>query len=192
MVSAGSSANFRGRLRSSIRGGVIDEVPIVEVKILDERVHHWGLPRYHSDMAAAVDVFASLDAPVVLEPQAPAVLIPSGISVYIGDPQIVGLIVPRSGLGHGKGLVLGNLVGVLDADYTGPLMISAWNRSGFGSDPIVINPGDRIAQLIFLPIVRPRFRVVTEFSKDTERGSGGFGSTGTTLTAKISNEQDQE
>jgi dUTP pyrophosphatase len=152
--------------------------PIVEVKVLDPRVHEWGLPRYHSDMAAAVDLFASLDAPLVLQPQAAATLIPSGISVHIGDPHIVGLIVPRSGLGHGKGLVLGNGVGVLDADYTGPLMISTWNRSGLGTAPIVINPGDRIAQLIFLPIVRPEFRMVTEFSKETERGAGGFGSTG--------------
>ena len=129
-------------------------------------------------MAAAVDLFACLDAPVALEPLAPAQLLPSGIAVHIGDPQIVGLIVPRSGLGHGKGLVLGNLVGVLDADFTGPLMISAWNRSGLGTGTIVINPGDRIAQLIFLPIVRPEFRMVTEFSKATERGAGGFGSTG--------------
>jgi len=160
-----------------VAGGT-NGVPIVEVKILDQRVHQWGLPRYHSDMAAAVDLFASLNAPLVLEPQSPAQLIPSGISVYIGDPQIVGLIVPRSGLGHGKGLVLGNVVGVLDADFTGPLMISAWNRSGLGTEPILINPGDRIAQLIFLPIVRPLFQMVTEFSKETERGSGGFGSTG--------------
>jgi dUTP pyrophosphatase len=136
------------------------------------------LPRYQSDMAAAVDLFACLDAPLVLEPGAAAQLIPSGIAVHIGDPQIMGLIVPRSGLGHGKGLVLGNLVGVLDADFTGPLMISAWNRSGVGTEPIVIQPGDRIAQLIFLPIVRPEFRTVAEFSKNTERGSGGFGSTG--------------
>jgi dUTP pyrophosphatase len=157
---------------------VVNREPTVEIKILDERVHAWGLPRYHSAMAAAVDLFACLHEPLVLEPQAPAHLISSGISVHIGDPQIVGLIVPRSGLGHGKGLVMGNLVGVLDADYTGPLMISAWNRSGAGSDPIVIAPGDRIAQLLFLPVVRPLFHVVREFSKDSERGAGGFGSTG--------------
>jgi dUTP pyrophosphatase len=156
-------------------------VPIVEVKILDERVRAWGLPRYHSDMAAAVDLFACIAAQLVLEPQAPAQLVSSGISVSIGDPQIAGLIVPRSGLGHGKGLVMGNLVGLLDADYTGPLMISAWNRSRSGSEPIVINPGDRIAQLIFLPVVRPEFQVVAEFSKDSERGAGGFGSTGHAL-----------
>jgi dUTP pyrophosphatase len=157
---------------------VDDAAPNVEVKILDERVRAWGLPRYQSEMAAAVDLFACIAAPLVLEPEAPAVLISSGIAVSIGDPHIAGLIVPRSGLGHGKGLVLGNLVGVLDADYSGPLMISVWNRSGQGSQAIAINPGDRIAQLLFVPIVRPLFRVVAEFSTDTVRGAGGFGSTG--------------
>jgi len=129
-------------------------------------------------MAAAVDLFACINGQLVVQPQAPAQLVSSGISVHIGDPQIAGLIVPRSGLGHRKGLVMGNLVGVLDADYSGPLMISVWNRSGQGSEAIVIKPGDRIAQLIFLPVVRPLFRIVSEFSKDTARGSGGFGSTG--------------
>ncbi|MGA2393512.1 MAG: dUTP diphosphatase [Candidatus Lustribacter sp.] len=165
-----------------LAAGSANGAPTVEVKVLDPRVHRWGLPRYQSAMAAAVDLFASISEPLALEPQGPAQLIPSGISVHIGDPQIVGLIVPRSGLGHGKGLVLGNLVGILDADYTGPLMISAWNRSGLGTEAIVINPGDRIAQLIFLPVVRPEFRMVTEFSKETERGSGGFGSTGQAST----------
>jgi len=161
----------------------LGEEPVVEVRILDERVRQWGVPRYQSDMAAAIDLFACIDAQLVLLPQTAAQLIPSGIALHIGDPQIAGLIVPRSGLGHGKGLVMGNLVGLLDADYTGPLMISAWNRSAVGSDPIVINPGDRIAQLIFVPIVRPLFRVVSEFSKETERGAGGFGSTGHAMPA---------
>ncbi len=171
-----------------LAAGGVGGVPIVEVKILDQRVHEWGLPRYQSDMAAGVDLFASLDTPLVLEPQAPAQLVPSGISVHIDDRYIMGLIVPRSGLGHGKGLVLGNVVGILDPDFTGPLMISAWNRSGLGTEPIVINPGDRIAQLLFLPILRPLFRIVTEFSKATERGSGGFGSTGHAVIAKASDE----
>jgi dUTP pyrophosphatase len=152
--------------------------PCVEVKILDERVREWGLPRYQSEMAAAVDLFACLDARLVLAPHAPAHLVSSGIAVSIGDPHIAGLIVPRSGLGHGKGLVLGNLVGVLDADYSGPLMISVWNRSAPGSEPIAIDPGDRIAQLLFVPVIRPLFRVVSEFSNVTVRGAGGFGSTG--------------
>ncbi len=152
--------------------------PVAEVKVLDERVRAWGLPRYHSDMAAAIDLYACVDAPLALEAQAPAQLIPSGLAVHIGDPNVAGLIVPRSGLGHKKGLVTGNLVGVLDADYTGPLLISAWNRSAAGSPPIVIEPGERIAQLIFVPIVRPLLRVVDEFSTTTDRAAGGFGSTG--------------
>jgi dUTP pyrophosphatase len=152
--------------------------PTVEVKILDERVREWGLPRYQSDMAAAVDLFACITEELVLEPQAPAQLVSSGIAVFIGDPNVAGLIVPRSGLGHGKGLVMGNLVGLLDPDYTGPLMISAWNRSAAGSAAIVVHPGDRIAQLIFVPIVRPLFAVVSDFSNQSARGPGGFGSTG--------------
>lgn len=158
-----------------------DGRPIVEVRVLDERVYAWGLPRYQSEMAAGVDLFACLDEPLVLLPQGAAQLVASGIAVYIGDPQIAGLIVPRSGLGHKKGLVMGNLVGVLDADYTGPLLISAWNRSAPDSEPLVIEPGERIAQLLFVPVVRPLLRTVSVFSAATERGAGGFGSTGHAL-----------
>jgi dUTP pyrophosphatase len=150
----------------------------VEVKILDERVRAWGLPQYQSAMAAGIDLFACIDATLALEAGAPAAFVPSGLAVHIGDAGVAGLIVPRSGLGHKKGLVLGNLVGVLDADYTGPLMISVWNRNPPGSDPIVIEPGDRIAQLLFVPIVRPSFSVVDAFTQSTARGDGGFGSTG--------------
>jgi dUTP pyrophosphatase len=150
----------------------------IEVRILDERVRAWGLPDYQSAMAAGIDLVACLDEPLVLPPATPAQLVPTGLAVHIGDPGLVGLIVPRSGLGHRAGLVLGNAVGVLDADYTGPLLISAWNRSAAGSAPIVVQPGDRIAQLLFVPIVRPTFAVVTEFSRTTARGAGGFGSTG--------------
>jgi dUTP pyrophosphatase len=152
--------------------------PTVELIVLDERVREWGLPKYHSEMAAGVDLFACTEGPIALEPQSAAVLIPSGISVHIGDAGIAGVIVPRSGLGHRSGVVLGNLVGVLDADYTGPLLISTWNRSPAGSAPIVIRPGDRIAQLLFIPVLRPVFKLVTAFTNDTERGVGGFGSTG--------------
>ncbi len=159
--------------------------PLVEVRILDERIHTWGLPQYQSAEAAAVDLFACVDGPLTLAPQTPAVLVPAGISIHIGDPQIAALIVPRSGLGHRRGLVVGNLVGVIDADYLGPLMISAWNRSEPGSEPIVITPGDRIAQMIFVPVLRAEFRLVTEFARTTVRGSAGFGSTGNThATAK--------
>ena len=154
-----------------------DAIPI-EVRVLDERIHQWGLPRYQSHMAAAIDLFACIDAPLALEAQSPAQLVPAGIALHIGDPGIAALVVPRSGLGHRKGLVLGNLVGVVDADYLGPVMISVWNRSALGTEPIVIEPGERIAQMMFVPILRPQFSVVDEFSKSTERGAAGFGSTG--------------
>lgn len=155
----------------------------VEVRILDERIRTWGLPKPHSAMAAGVDLFACLDAELHVEPEAPAVLVPSGIAVHIGVLGVAGMIVPRSGLGHRDGIVMGNLVGVLDADYTGPLMISVWNRGRAGSPPVTIKPGDRIAQLLFVPVLRPEFRLVTAFTTDTERGSGGFGSTGHSLPA---------
>lgn len=129
-------------------------------------------------MAAGIDLFACIDEPLVLRAGSPAELIPSGLAIHLATPTLVGLIFPRSGLGHKKGLVLGNSVGVLDADYTGPILISAWNRSEPGSAPIVIEPGDRIAQLMFVPVVRPAFAVVDEFSALSLRGAGGFGSTG--------------
>lgn len=141
-------------------------------------MHEWGLPSYQTEMAAAVDLHACVDGPLTLEPGAPAVLISSGIAIYIADPNLCALVVPRSGLGHKTGLVLGNSVGLIDADYTGPLMISAWNRNAAGTPAIVIEPGQRIAQLLFVPIARPAFDIVTEFTSKTARGSGGFGSTG--------------
>ncbi len=150
----------------------------VELKVLDERVRAWGLPRYQSEMAAAVDLFACLDERLLVAPHSPAQFVPAGIAIHIGDPSVAAIIVPRSGLGHKKGLVLGNLVGVIDADYTGAVLISVWNRSEPGSAPIVIEPGDRIAQLMFVPVVRPAFDVVDEFTALSVRGAGGFGSTG--------------
>jgi dUTP pyrophosphatase len=150
----------------------------VELKVLDERLRGWGLPSYQSEMAAAIDLFACVDAPLVVAPQSAAQFVPAGIAIHIGEPNVAAIIVPRSGLGHKKGLVLGNLVGVIDADYTGPVMISVWNRSEIGSAPIVIEPGDRIAQLMFVPVLRPVFDVVDEFSLASVRGGGGFGSTG--------------
>jgi dUTP pyrophosphatase len=150
----------------------------IEVVVLDPRLHDWGLPRYQSDMAAGIDLHACIDDTVTLPPGAPARLIPAGIAVHMADAHMAALIVPRSGLGHKKGLVVGNLVGVIDADYLGPIMISAWNRSAPGSAPIVIAPGERIAQMLFVPILRPGFRVVEAFSCSTARGEGGFGSTG--------------
>lgn len=152
--------------------------PTVELRILDDRIRGWGLPGYGSAAAAGIDLFACVTETLVIEPQTPAQLVPAGIAVHIGDPHIAALIVPRSGLGHRRGLVMGNLVGVIDADYLGPLLISVWNRNPAGTEPIAIEPGDRIAQLLFVPVIRPRFAVVGEFSQTTERGSGGFGSTG--------------
>ena len=153
--------------------------PCVEIKVLDARLKAWGLPRYQSAMAAAIDLHACIDAPLTIAAGAPAVLVPSGISIHLADPHLAAIVVPRSGLGHKKGLVLGNLQGVIDADYTGPIMISVWNRSAVGTAPIVIEPGERIAQMLFVPIVRPVFEVVAEFSGSSARSGGGFGSTGT-------------
>jgi dUTP pyrophosphatase len=151
----------------------------VELKILDPRLHGWGFPHYGSSLSAGLDLHACIDEPIEIMPQAPAVLIPSGIAFRIGDPEWCGLVLPRSGLGHRQGLVLGNAVGLIDADYEGPLLISAWNRNPPGSaGPIRVAPGDRIAQLVFTRIVRPEFSVVEAFSDSGERQSGGFGSTG--------------
>lgn len=152
--------------------------PAIELKILDARLRDWGLPRYQTAMAAAIDLHACLDAPVEIAPGAPPALISSGIAVHIGDPGMAALVLPRSGLGHRQGLVLGNLVGLIDADYTGPILVSAWNRNPPGTPPIRLVPGDRFAQLVFVPILRPEFTVVEEFTAPSGRGAGGFGSTG--------------
>lgn len=156
----------------------MNESPAVEVKVLDTRLHQWGLPHYQSELAAAIDLHACVESPVRLAPADAPALISAGIAIRIGDPNLAALVLPRSGLGHKKGLVLGNLVGLIDPDYLGPIMISAWNRSAAGSEPIVINPGERIAQMMFVPIVRPALKTVAEFSAQTGRGAGGFGSTG--------------
>lgn len=153
--------------------------PRVELKVLDHRLHHWGLPQYQTEMAAAIDLHACIDGPMELHPGTPPVLISSGIALHMADPGLAALVLPRSGLGHRKGLVLGNLVGLIDADYTGPVLISAWNRGVPGSEPIVLAPGERFAQMIFVPVVRPRFQIVDEFTSPSARGAGGFGSTGT-------------
>jgi dUTP pyrophosphatase len=146
--------------------------------VLDPRLHAWGLPRYQTAMSAGIDLHACLPEPLTLQPQAPAVLIPSGIAVLMNDPHLVAFLLARSGMGHKKGLVLGQAVGTIDADYADQIFISAWLRNPPGSAPITIMPGDRIAQLVFLPIARPEFTVVEAFRTTTERGLGGFGSTG--------------
>jgi dUTP pyrophosphatase len=146
----------------------------LELKILDHRLGtDFPLPDYATASSAGMDLRAMLDAPMTLAP-GEAQLIPTGLALHIGDPELCAVILPRSGLGHKQGLVLGNLVGLIDADYQGPLMVSAWNR---GQNPVSIAPGDRIAQLVFMPVARTRFRIVEEFEQSA-RGSGGFGHTG--------------
>jgi dUTP pyrophosphatase len=151
----------------------------IEIKILDQRLHEWGLPKYQTPLAAAIDLFACIEQPLQLKPQEAAVLIPSGIALHMDSRDFCAVILPRSGLGHKKGLVLGNSVGLIDADYTAQCFISVWNRNpASSSEVITIQPGERIAQMMFLPVVRPEFKVVEEFSTTSERGGGGFGSTG--------------
>ena len=146
----------------------------IELKILDARLGaEFPLPDYATALSAGMDLRAMLDAVMTLAP-GEAQLVPTGLAVHIGDPQLCAIILPRSGLGHKQGLVLGNLVGLIDADYQGPLMVSAWNR---GQNPLSITPGDRIAQLVFMPVTRTRFRIVEEFEQSA-RGGGGFGHTG--------------
>ena len=146
----------------------------VELRVLDPRLgRDFPLPDYATPGAAGMDLRAMVAAPLVLAPGA-AELLPTGIAIHIADPRLCAVILPRSGLGHKQGLVLGNLVGLIDADYQGPLMVSAWNR---GQNPVSIAPGDRIAQLVFMPVARARFRHVEAFAS-SERGEGGFGHTG--------------
>ncbi|MEZ5458612.1 MAG: dUTP diphosphatase [Steroidobacteraceae bacterium] len=149
--------------------------PPLRVRILDPRMgRDWPMPAYATDGSAGLDLRACLDAPLVLEP-ARAELIPTGLSIWLEDPGLAAVILPRSGLGHKHGLVLGNLVGLIDSDYQGPLMVSAWNR---GSAAYTIQPGERIAQLVVVPVVQVELQVVDEFSA-SQRGAGGFGSSGT-------------
>ena len=146
----------------------------IAMKILDARLGpEFPLPAPATEASAGVDLRAMLDAPLELAPGASA-LIPSGIALHIADPTLCAIVLPRSGLGHKHGIVLGNLVGLIDADYQGPLMISCWNRSDAA---FTIGPGERIAQLVIVPIVRAVFETVAEFAPSV-RGEGGFGSSG--------------
>jgi dUTP diphosphatase len=144
----------------------------IELKILDRRIAE-HLPAYATPGSAGMDLRACVDEPFTLQPGA-ARLVPTGISIHVDDPGFAAVILPRSGLGHKHGLVLGNLVGLIDSDYQGPLMVSCWNR---GAEPYTIQPMDRIAQLVIVPVVQARFRVVDEFPA-SRRGAGGFGSSG--------------
>jgi len=145
---------------------------VIDVKVLDPRMAEC-LPAYATPGSAGLDLRACLDAPLQLAP-GETQLIPTGLSIHISDPALAAMILPRSGLGHKHGIVLGNLVGLIDSDYQGPLMVSCWNRGGVA---FTIAPMDRIAQLVIVPVVQASFRVVASFD-DSERGSQGFGSTG--------------
>lgn len=145
----------------------------VDLKILDPRMAE-QLPAYATPGSAGLDLRAALDAPLTIQP-GETQLIPTGIAIHLADPGYAAMILPRSGLGHKHGIVLGNLVGLIDADYQGPLMVSCWNR---GSQAYTLQPLERLAQLVIVPVVQAQFRVVDAFEA-SERGSGGFGSTGT-------------
>lgn len=144
----------------------------LDLRVLDARLAG-QLPAYATPGSAGLDLRACLDAPLVLQP-GQTELIPTGLSLHIGDPGLAAMILPRSGLGHKHGIVLGNLVGLIDSDYQGPLMVSCWNR---GREAFTVQPLERIAQLVIVPIVQATFRVVDSFKAST-RGGGGFGSTG--------------
>ena len=146
----------------------------IELKILDPRVgNEFPLPAYATPGSAGLDLRACLDAPLTLKP-GETQLLPTGMAIHIKDPGLCATILPRSGLGHKHGIVLGNLVGLIDSDYQGQLMVSCWNR---GANAFTIEPGERIAQLVILPVVQAQFTLVTEFDQ-SERGAGGFGSSG--------------
>lgn len=143
------------------------------VKILDERVHDYPLPHYATQGSAGMDLRALLDEPLQLAPGA-CELVRTGLAIHIADPGLAGIILPRSGLGHKHGIVLGNLVGLIDSDYQGELMISVWNR---GQTPFVLEPGERLAQYVLVPVVQAELEIVEDFDASL-RGAGGFGHSG--------------
>ena len=146
----------------------------VQVKVLDSRLgNEWPMPTYATTGSAGLDLRACVDAATVIEP-GQTVLVKTGLSIYIEDPHFAGLILPRSGLGHKHGIVLGNLVGSIDSDYQGELMVSVWNRS---QTAFSLEPGERLAQYVLVPVIQAQFDIVNEFEA-TERGAGGFGHTG--------------
>ena len=147
---------------------------IIDLKVLDKRIGDtFDMPDYQTSGSAGIDLLACLDEPLTIQP-GDTELIPSGIAVYIRDPSLAAVLLPRSGLGHKRGLVLGNLVGLIDSDYQGQVFISCWNR---GKESYVIEPGMRLAQMVFLPIQQVNFNLVESF-EESDRGEGGFGHTG--------------
>jgi len=146
----------------------------IQLKILDKRIgSEFKIPDYATDGSAGMDLRACVDQSTIIQ-AGQTVLIPTGMSIYVADPSLAAVLLPRSGLGHKHGIVLGNLTGLIDSDYQGPLMVSLWNRS---TDDFTVEPGDRIAQMVFVPIVQASFEVVDEFSQ-SDRSDGGFGHTG--------------
>ena len=146
----------------------------IQLKVLDSRIgSEFPLPRYETEGAAGLDLRACIDAPTIIAP-GETLLVSSGIAIHIADSGLAAVVLPRSGLGHRHGIVLGNLVGLIDSDYQGPVGVSVWNR---GDEPFTVEPGDRIAQLVLLSVARARFEVVDAFV-ETERGEGGFGHSG--------------
>lgn len=147
----------------------------IDLKILDSRLgDSIPLPHYATDGSAALDMRAVIDEPLTVEP-GDTVLVPTGLAIHVADPKLAAVLLPRSGLGHKHGLVLGNLTGLIDSDYQGQVFISCWNRS---SNAYEVQPGDRIAQMVFVPVEQVRFNVVEDFA-DSDRGEGGFGHSGT-------------
>ena len=146
--------------------------PTIELRILDERIRD-SLPAYATTGSAGMDLRACIDAPATIAP-GDTLLVPTGVAIHIADPGLAAVILPRSGLGHKHGIVLGNLVGLIDSDYQGPLMVSCWNR---GASAFTIEPFERIAQMVIVPVVQAEFRIVASFEA-SERGEAGFGSTG--------------
>lgn len=146
----------------------------IQLKILDSRIGtEFDVPDYATDGSAGMDLRACVEEVTTIKP-GQTTLIPTGMSIYVADPTLAAILLPRSGLGHKHGIVLGNLTGLIDSDYQGPLMVSVWNR---GDTEFNIEPGDRIAQMVFVPIVQAKFEIVDEFT-ESERASGGFGHTG--------------
>jgi len=147
---------------------------VIKLKILDERLgDEFPLPDYATEGSAGVDLRACVDSPVTVNP-GETTLIPTGMAIHIGDPSLAAVLLPRSGLGHKHGIVLGNLVGLIDSDYQGQVFVSCWNR---GVEPFVVQPGERIAQMVLVPVVQARFEVVADF-EESDRGAGGFGHSG--------------
>ncbi len=146
----------------------------IDLKILDPRIEtEFGLPNYATSGSAGIDLRACVHGPITLAP-GQTELIPTGVAIHIGDPSLAAVLIPRSGMGHKHGIVLGNLTGLIDSDYQGQLFVSCWNRS---STEFTISPGDRIAQMMFVPVIQAEFNIVDDFDV-SDRADGGFGSTG--------------